>query len=205
MNMSDTREHWDTIFAEKSNDEMSWFQKEPTTSLALLAQWSRPEDSIIDVGAGSAGLVDHLIERHWRDVTLLDISREALDIVRQRLGPNATGVSYETADIRHWSPTRRYQAWHDRAVFHFLVSSEEQHEYVRIAAHSLEPGAILIIATFSPSGPTQCSGLPIAQHDSEGIARLFDVEFVMVDSRNEEHTTPFESTQSFAWTVLRRR
>lgn len=203
--MSDAREHWNTIFAHKSDDEMSWFQDVPTTSLELVTQWSTPEHSVIDIGAGSARLVDHLVGRGWRDVTLLDISHEALDVVRRRLTGCATTISYVSADIREWSPTRRYQTWHDRAVFHFLVSDVDQRNYVSTAARALEPGAPLIIATFSSSGPTQCSGLPIAQHDPEGIAELFAPEFDLVDSRIEDHATPFQSVQSFAWSVLRRR
>ncbi len=198
-------EHWDAIFAQKSNDELSWYQKEPTTSLEILTRWCRPDDAIIDIGAGSAGLAEHLIERRWRDVTLLDISREALDIAAKRLGSNATKVSYEIADIREWSPTRRYRVWHDRAVFHFLISAEEQRDYVLTAARALDLGAVLIVATFSPSGPTHCSGLPIVQHDSASITALFNAEFDLIDSRDEMHTTPFESTQSFTWSVLRRR
>ncbi|MHB1252298.1 MAG: class I SAM-dependent methyltransferase [Acidimicrobiales bacterium] len=203
--MSDTRDHWDSIFAHKADEEMSWFQGVPATSLELLSQWCTPEASLIDIGAGSARLVDELVERGWRDVTLLDISHEALDIVRQRLSGRATSISYVTNDIREWSPTRRYQSWHDRAVFHFLVSDLDQRHYVNTAARALEHGAPLIIATFSSSGPTHCSGLPIAQHDPEQIAELFAPEFDFVASRIEEHTTPFKSVQSFAWSVLRRR
>ncbi|MHB1208891.1 MAG: class I SAM-dependent methyltransferase [Acidimicrobiales bacterium] len=203
--MSDTREHWDAIFTQKSDDEMSWFQAVPTTSLELLAQWSTPDDPLIDIGAGNGRLVDHLIERGWRDVTLLDVSHEALDAVRRRLSPSGATVAYETHDIREWSPSRRYRAWHDRAVFHFLVSASHQRNYVRTATDALERGAILIIATFSPSGPTHCSGLPVARHDADEIAELFAPHFEVVASREQDHTTPSKSVQSFAWSVLRRR
>ncbi len=203
--MSDASEHWDTIFAQKSDDEMSWYQDVPTTSLELLARWSQPEEPLIDIGAGNARLVDHLIERGWRDVTLLDVSHEALAAVRRRLSATEALVAYVVADIREWSPPRRYRAWHDRAVFHFLVSPLDQRAYVETAARSLESGAVLVIATFSSSGPTQCSGLPVAQHDPEEIGRLFASHFDLVTSQLQDHTTPFNSVQSFAWTVLRRR
>ena len=32
----DRKAHWDVIYATKAADEVSWFQSEPTTSLALL-------------------------------------------------------------------------------------------------------------------------------------------------------------------------
>lgn len=203
--MQDTRAHWDEIFTLKSDDEMSWFQTTPTMSLELLSKWSSPDDALIDVGAGNARLIDHLVERGWREVTLLDVSAEALARVRERLSGATTTITYVASDIRRWQPERQYRAWHDRAVFHFLTEEADQRRYVRTAAQALEPGAILIIATFSASGPTHCSGLPVARHDPDELVQRFASDFELVASQFEEHTTPFHTVQSFSWVVLRRR
>ena len=37
-----------------------------------------------------------------------------------RTGPDAP-VRCVRADLLEWEPDRRYELWHDRAVFHFLV------------------------------------------------------------------------------------
>lgn len=205
--MADQRTHWDEIFTLKTSDEMSWFQATPTTSLELLAKWSSDDASLVDIGAGNSTLVDGLIERSWRDVTLLDISAKALDDVRRHLSTRtmSTTVSYVVADIKEWTPERHYGVWHDRAVFHFLVEQADQEQYVRTAAQALSSGSPLLLATFSPSGPTHCSGLPVARHDPDDLERIFSSSFVLVDSHFEEHTTPMQSVQSFTWVVLRRR
>jgi ubiquinone/menaquinone biosynthesis C-methylase UbiE len=205
MTMQDARAHWDDIFSQKTDDEMSWFQATPTTSLALLSKWSSPDDALLDVGAGNSRLIDHLIERGWREVTLLDVSAQALAKVRERLSSGSTKVAYVASDIRHWQPEHHYRVWHDRAVFHFLTDHVDQENYVRTAARALESGAILVIATFSASGPTHCSGLPVARHDPDELARLFVADFELVDSQFENHTTPFHTVQAFSWVVLRRR
>ncbi len=203
--MQDARTHWDDIFAKKTDDEMSWFQATPTTSLALLSSWSSPDDALLDIGAGNSRLVDHLVERGWREVTLLDVSAQALAQVRERLSCDSTTVDYVAADIRHWRPERHYGVWHDRAVFHFLTDHVDQENYVRTAAQALGTGAILVLGTFSASGPTHCSGLPVARHDPDELARLFAGDFDLVASQFENHTTPFHTVQSFSWVVLRRR
>jgi len=203
--MQDVRGHWDEIFTQKTDDEMSWSQATPTMSLELLAQWSSPDDALVDVGAGNSRLVDHLVERGWREVTLLDVSATALAKVRARLSSGSTTVSYVASDIRQWQPEGHYRAWHDRAVFHFLTDQADQENYVRTAAQTLERDAILVIATFSASGPTHCSGLPVARHDPDELARLFASDFAFVASQFEEHTTPFHTVQAFSWVVLRRR
>ena len=202
--MHDVREHWDGIFTQKSDNEMSWYQATPTTSLELLSKWSNPDDALIDVGAGDSRLIDHLVERGWREVTLLDVSATALAKVRERLSSESTTISYIASDIRQWQPQGRFRAWHDRAVFHFLIDQTDQENYVRTAACALEANAILVIASFSASGPTHCSGLPVARHDPDELVRLFASDFSFVDSQFEEHTTPFDTVQAFSWVVLRR-
>ena len=62
--MSDTRqERWDTIFATKDEEAVSWFQARPETSLRLIRACGLPKDaSILDVGAGCSHLADALLE-----------------------------------------------------------------------------------------------------------------------------------------------
>lgn len=205
MVMPETRAHWDQIFTQKSDDEMSWFQATPTTSLEFLSTWSSPDDALIDIGAGNSQLIDQLVERGWRDATLLDVSAEALARVRERMSGATTTISYIASDIRQWEPERCYRAWHDRAVFHFLTEDTDQQHYVRTATRALEPGATLVLSTFSSTGPTHCSGLPVARHDPDDLERLFAADFELITSRFEDHTTPFQTVQSFAWVALRRR
>jgi trans-aconitate methyltransferase len=197
--------HWDEIFATKSSSDMSWFQVRPTNSIALLRKWAMPTMSIIDVGAGTSTLVDNLLVEGWRDVSLLDVSAEALDRDRARLGDTTGRLSFIEADICSWHPSRTYDVWHDRAVFHFLVEPDSRDHYVALAADTVKPGGLMVLTVFAPEGPTTCSGLPTARYSASELAALFEEAFSYEDSGVEEHVTPFDTSQSFTWIVLRRK
>jgi SAM-dependent methyltransferase len=189
------------------SDELSWYQREPLQSLMLLAEAGLgSESSIIDIGAGDSTLVDALLERGFRRVTVLDISGPALDRARARLGACAPNVTWIEADVtRADLPVNAYDAWHDRAVFHFLVDPKDRERYVLAARQALRPGAMLIIATFARDGPTQCSGLTVTRYDADGLALEFGVGFELLRSMREVHETPTGSEQHFTYALLRRR
>jgi SAM-dependent methyltransferase len=202
--MRQADEHWDAVYTAKGVEDLSWFQQEPVRSRRLLGEWAPPGGGIVDVGAGTSMLVDFLIDAGYPDVTVLDVSAAALDVVRARLGPRACQVSFVVADIRSWKPGRTFGAWHDRAVFHFLVDSDDRRRYVNLAASAVAPGGVAVLATFADDGPTACSGLPTARYDADRLARLFSPSFALVDQDREEHVTPWGTVQPFTWVVLRR-
>ena len=57
-----------------------------------------------------------------------------------------------------WEPERRYDLWHDRAVFHFLVSAAERDGYVATLMRAVVQGGKVIVGTFAEDGPETCSG-----------------------------------------------
>jgi len=209
-------EHWDTVYATKATDEVSWFQRQPTTSQRLLTLASSPSGAVIDVGAGASTLVDTLLDAGWSDVTVLDVSAKALALVRDRVsdrvidrphGPpdeRRKSASFVVADALSWQPERTYDAWHDRAVFHFLVLPEQRDQYVATASRAVRPGGVLVLGAFAADGPTQCSGLPTARYDAEELAAAFGPGFSLEHSEREEHRTPGGAVQPFTWAVLRR-
>lgn len=48
---------------------------------------------IIDVGGGASTLVDDLLEKGFKNITVLDISANALDKTKERLGRKADSVN----------------------------------------------------------------------------------------------------------------
>ena len=145
--------HWDSVFETNASNEVSWFQPEPATSLRLVKRWTSPTGSVIDVGAGASTLADALLDAGWKDVTVLDASEEALTMVRRRLGNRSEEVTFLGADVRSWQPNRTYDAWHDRAAFHFLVEPADRDHYVASATQSLTPGGVVVLAAFAADGP----------------------------------------------------
>jgi trans-aconitate methyltransferase len=196
--------HWHKVYTDKRAEDVSWYQPEPAASLeALDRAGAGPGHSLIDIGGGAATLVDALLERGWRDVTVLDIAAPALAAAQARLGERALSVTWEMADITSWQPPRSWDVWHDRAVFHFLTEPAQRSAYVSALGQGLEPGGLAIIATFAPDGPEKCSGLAVERYDAEKLAVTLGPKFALEDSWREEHVTPWGSPQSFNWCVFR--
>jgi SAM-dependent methyltransferase len=182
---------------------VSWYQPEPAMSLALIDRLRVPKAApVIDVGGGASLLVDRLVARGYTDLTVLDVSSTALEIVRRRLD-DAGRVRWLHEDIMTWQPERRYALWHDRAVFHFLTNVAERAKYLKIMRQALGDSGALIIATFASDGPERCSGLPVARYDAVDLERLLD-GFTVVESRREEHVTPSGTVQPFTWIAATR-
>ena len=201
---SERKTHWEKIYAEKSPQQVSWTQSEPSTSLELIKAAQLPLDApIIDVGGGESHLVDHLLQLGYSDISVLDISKNALERCQHRLGKAADKVEWIVADITQFQPTRSYALWHDRAVFHFLTQKEDIAVYKRLVSNYVSHS--LILSTFSLSGPIKCSGLPIQQYDAASLASLFAPQLELVHHQEEIHQTPFNTTQAFIYTHFNRK
>jgi SAM-dependent methyltransferase len=202
---SNDQAHWDKAWNQRDPGDTSWYQPVPTMSLALIDSAAPgPEAGIVDVGGGASYLVDHLITRGYRDVTVVDIAAEALAHAQSRLadGPE---VHWIVADATTWKPGRTFDLWHDRAVFHFLTDQAQRASYIRTATQSIVSGGHLIIGTFALDGPTICSGLPVRQYDAASLADEFDAGFRLTRSAVDDHVTPSGGQQQFTFVVLQRR
>ncbi len=157
---------------------------------------------VIDVGGGASVLIDALLRRGFADLTVLDISEAALQASQERVGADAP-VEWIAHDLLTWEPTRRYDLWHDRAVFHFL-SGDEVGVYRDLVHRAVAPRGYVIMATFAPHGPEWCSGLPVTRYGADQLIEVLGVGFEMVAQRREVHTTPSGATQVFTWIAARR-
>lgn len=196
---------WDQAYAGGATSR-SWYQPEATESLELIASTGcTPASAIVDVGGGASTLVDGLVARGHRDLTVLDLSAEGMGVARERLGPAAARVRWVTTDVLAWSPGRTFDLWHDRAVLHFLTADADRAAYAAQAANLVEPGGWITIGGFAPDGPSSCSGLPVRGASSEQLAELFAPAFEPMRTAAVVHTTPSGNPQSFAWLVAQRR
>lgn len=204
--MGTSTEHWDGVYTRLDETQVSWFLDTPTSSLELLdAAGVGPQHSVVDVGAGAARLVDALLQRGFTDLTALDVSDAGLARARRRLGPAAAQVRWEVADLLDWTPGRSFEVWHDRAVFHFLVDPDDRARYREVLTSALAPGALVVVGTFAQDGPQRCSDLPVARYDADGLAEALGDGLEVLDTRREEHRTPWDAVQTFTWLTLRRR
>lgn len=197
--------HWEDVYRTKAVDEVSWYRPHLDVSLGLIESAAPDRGSaIIDVGGGEATLVDDLVARGYGDVTVLDISRAAIEVAKTRMGAAAAPVHWVTGDITEVElDAARYDLWHDRAVFHFLTRAEDRAAYVRQVARVVKPGGHVIVATFGPEGPEQCSGMDVVRYDAGSLHGEFGAEFRLLDSVTELHETPWGTPQQFMYCFCR--
>jgi hypothetical protein len=104
---------------------------------------------IVDIGGREATLVDDLVDRGYRHVSVLDVSATALEVSKGRLGKHAGAVDWLRGDVTTFSfRHHHYDVWHDRTVFHFLIRPEDRAAYVRQVGHAVNPAGT---STLPPS------------------------------------------------------
>jgi SAM-dependent methyltransferase len=205
MNDLSRKAHWEAIYATKGENEVSWFEEIPAPSLDLIdLARSAPESAIVDIGGGASRLVDNLVARGFNHVTVLDLSEAALVVAKTRLGKQGKNVQWVAADVTRWYPNQTYDVWHDRAAFHFLTESADRVAYVERLKRATKIGSHVIIGTFAIDGPEKCSGLPVNRYDSKSLSAELGEGFELIDSRAQEHSTPWGSKQRFQFSTFRR-
>lgn len=197
----DPTTHWESVYATRGATDVSWFQPHADRSLALIDDIAAGQACrLIDVGAGASTLVDDLVATRGHQVTVLDLSATALGLVRERLGARAAAVDFIAGDVTRVAlPAGAFDIWHDRAVFHFLTTPEQRAAYVAQVRRALRPGGHVIVAAFSPDGPTECSGLPVMRYAPEALHGEFGGAFELLGHVAEAHHTPWGAVQSFVY------
>ena len=194
------KSHWERIYSEKKPTDVSWYQAHPEYSLAMIeATGAGIEADIIDVGGGASTLVDHLLAAGYQRLSVLDISPTAIAQARERLGIRANKVSWLECDITDYTPGHRFDIWHDRAVFHFLTTTEERSRYLANLKAALKPGGHAIIATFAEDGPAECSGLEVVCYNPESLSNTVGDGLHLVETRLERHRTPHGGIEDFVY------
>jgi len=196
--------HWNVRYDTVGVESVSWYESDPATSMELLRSLRvGPDQSVIDIGGGASTFVDHLVANGHGDIAVLDLSSVALATARARIGDVAT-VEWIEADLLTWRPTRTWDAWHDRAVLHFLVDDDARAAYQVLLRRTVPPGGAFVIGTFAEDGPTECSSLPVRRYSFDDLADVLgDVEVVV--RRRQVHETPGGVDQPFNWIAGRLR
>lgn len=205
--MSNDREHhWNTVYRDKPETQLSWHQDDPSSSLDLMAMMpDDPDAAIIDIGGGTSRLAARLLDLGVRDVSVLDISSEALAAAQRTLGAASDRITWIAADITLWKPERRYDLWHDRAVFHFLTDASDRAAYLDALSRALGPGGHAMISTFALDGPETCSGLPVTRYSPQTLLDALGSGYDLVTCRDHRHLTPWGSPQPFQVSLFRKR
>ena len=197
--------HWQKVYDTKSDNEVSWYQDKPVVSLELIESLDIDKNAkIIDVGGGNSNLIAELQKRNFNNLSLLDISENALRRSREKLKENGDKIDWIASDILDFEPKLKYNIWHDRATFHFLTNDDDIQKYIDILNSSVENDGYFILATFSETGPLKCSGLEIKQYSGDKLENLFGKYFRLLKSFNQVHQTPFGTEQNFIYNLFQR-
>lgn len=201
---TEKRNHWEKVYQTKKPHEVSWTQEKPETSMNFIKSFNLPKTArIIDIGGGDSNLVDFLLQEGYENVSVLDISEHALERAKQRLGTTADKVTWIVSDITAFNPTVQYDIWHDRATFHFLTGQDQINKYMQIAEKNVS--GYLAVGTFSDKGPDKCSGLEIKKYSADQLIEQFTPPFERINCINEDHLTPFNTSQNFTFCSFKRK
>lgn len=204
--MSEKKQHWETVFTTKAENEVSWYQKQPQTSIQLIQACKVPKDAkIIDIGGGDSYLIDSLLDLGYTNLYLLDISDAAIERAKIRLGDKAKNVTFIVSDSLHFQSDEKFDVWHDRTSFHFFTDANDIALYKKNVKTNTNQNAYFIIGTFSEEGPLKCSGLPITQYTVEKMEAVFGDDFELENCFTEDHQTPFETVQNFIFCSYRKK
>jgi SAM-dependent methyltransferase len=194
-------DYWDEVYRNKKFDAVSWYAPHLSESLRLVEQLCPDKTAaIVDIGGGESTLVDDLLQRGYSDLSVLDLSAAAIEFTRQRLGPRARQVSWHVGDVTRYDfGSKRFDLWHDRAVFHFLNDDLARQAYVDLVRRSVKPGGYVVMATFGPNGPLRCSGLDVVRYDDQRLHGEFGEGFRLLGSELADHQTPMGTSQQFLY------
>jgi len=198
------QKHWETIYALRQPEELSWTEERPQTSLDFIHSFNLAKTAkIIDIGGGDSRLVDCLLEEGFRDITVLDISAKSLERAKKRLGNKARKVKWVVSGILDYDAETTYDLWHDRAAFHFLTAGDQIKQYVDTARRMV--AGFLILGTFSQKGPSRCSGLKVKQYGEAELQDQLANGFQKIRCITTNHITPFHTKQNFLFCSFRKK
>ena len=202
--MKSRKEHWEKVYATREPHEVSWTQVFPKTSIDFIHSFNLPKTAnIIDIGGGDSRLVDFLLDEGYENISVLDISENAIEKAKRRLAERSNKVKWIISDVTEFRPDTVYDCWHDRATFHFLTSADDVNTYLSTAQQAVK--GYLIIGTFSDKGPTKCSMLDVHQYTEESLQQQLLKDFDKLKCVTEDHRTPFNTTQNFLFCSFKRK
>jgi len=107
--MLKSKKHWEKIYEKKELDGVSWFQEKPSTSLSLIESSSIKKDNeIIDIGCGKSYLIDNLLKNQFSDISILDISSNALKEVKKRISKYTNKGELFNSNILDFYADKKY-------------------------------------------------------------------------------------------------
>jgi ubiquinone/menaquinone biosynthesis C-methylase UbiE len=204
--MRQKREHWNQIFRETEDEQLGWYENDPAQTLRLLNRIPEWESSTFFLpGAGTSVLIETLLEAGSK-LVLNDISQEALDHVRERLGDQTASIKWICQDVAHPLSVSvpEIDIWIDRAVLHFLTQEDDIQGYFKNMMTKLKVGGHALFAEFPPHGAPKCAGLELHRYSLEEMSERLGFGFVLIDHFDHTYTNPAGDSRPYLYALFKR-
>lgn len=201
--------HWNKVYKRTQFTDLGWYEERPEPSLRLIEKCKLDKNStILNVGAGAGTLIDELLRLGYTNIIANDLSMQALETLKGRLGESSESVKWIVDDLTKPIELNKLQAldlWHDRAVLHFFTELDEQDAYFKLIEKLLKPGGFVIIAAFNLHSAEKCSELPVHRYDVSMIQPRLGKSFELQTSFDHTYTMPSGDTREYVYTLFRRK
>jgi len=204
--MPPNSEHWNEIFSSTDDSNLGWYEEKPTQLIALLNKIENWQGANIFVsGAGTCTLVEELLAQQAH-LVLNDISSEALNSIKARIGEQQGSVYWLCQDISLPITEKipELDIWIDRAVLHFLTEEKQIVDYFDNVKNNLKVGAYALFAEFSKQGAEMCAGLTVCQYSVDELSERLGNAFELVSHFDYVFTNPYGDEKPYIYTLYRR-
>lgn len=186
--------HWDQVYQQKSEEALSWTQGQAMPSIELIQECRiKKDDSVLDVGSGKSVLIRDLLNEGYTNVIANDISTEALEQQKRKLGNQAQFVRWIVDDLAHPQELPEVgpvAIWHDRAVLHFLTDFKERLTYFALMNQMVQEEGYVIIGAFNEDAPQKCSGIEVRHYNEDKLREFMGPGYKLLKSLTYDHESP---------------
>lgn len=204
--MKSSSKHWDAIFSSTEDPKLGWYEKDTSQTLELLNHIPKWKNSTVFLpGAGTSVLIEELLSKGVK-LVLNDISIEALNRVKSRLGGKYKEIKWLCQDIAQpiQDTIPDIDIWIDRAVLHFLFDEDDIKGYFENVKSTLKVGGYAIFAEFSKTGASKCAGLKLHRYSIEEISENLGSSFSIVSHFDYTYINPIGDPRPYIYALYKR-
>ena len=198
--------HWDTIFSNSETTGLGWYEKDSILSLKFLNQIKNWQAlTILVTGTGTSALIEDLMVESTK-LILNDISAEAINLVKKRIGEKANQITWLCQDIASSLPTTLplIDIWFDRAVLHFLIEEVDVVGYFNNIKTFIKIGGHVILAEFSTTGALKCAGLTVHRYSLDELSNNMGTDFQLLHHLETTFINPRGEPRPYIYALFKR-
>jgi 2-polyprenyl-3-methyl-5-hydroxy-6-metoxy-1,4-benzoquinol methylase len=204
--MKRLKNHWNEIFKKTAEDKLGWYEEDYSQTLKflnLISNWKNLK--IFVAGAGTSGLIDHLLKAGSK-LVLNDLSSEAIEKNKNKYKDASGQIQWLNSDLSKPLPSEinDIDIWLDRAVLHFLLENSSVEQYFKNVKAAVKDGGYAMFAEFSKTGATKCAGLDVRRYDVNDLGAHLD-SFELIADEKYTFVNPAGGLRPYIYTLFKRK